>query len=214
MKIFKFNYLFVALLFCVSLLSCTPKNAESAGSEENSSQNTESTTSENTQSTENQEGSYTYSYKLGTEPQIEDKGETLSVSLSKIGLGKKGQETYNTKLGFQIIYQNRISLKFDVVNEFVEEKMNKQYTFTSYEKVRDEGLDAKNFMTVMVVDTEGKSQPFASKEPTMAQVNFDGKNLKVSIKGATVSGMQDDEVTIPFEFEIDAKNVKVKKIGF
>ena len=209
MQIFKFSYCFVFLLFFVSLLSCTPKNAESA-STENSSQNTETTMNENA---ETQEGNYTFSYKMGTDPKLEDKGETLSVSLTKIRLGKEGQETYHTKLEFRVHYQTKVSLKFDINDEALVETMNKQYTFTSYEQVRDHGLDTKNFMTVMVVDAEGKSQPFASKQPTMAQVNFDGKNLTISIKGATVSGMQED-VTIPFEFELDAKNMKVKKIGF
>jgi hypothetical protein len=225
MQIFKFSYVFVFLFFCVSLLSCTPKehsssvgnsseNAENSTSENASSSNTENSNSEDTESNQNEEGNYTFSYKMGIEPKKEDKGKTLSVSLSKIGLGKKGQETYHSLFSFRVHYQNKISLKFDINDEAVVETMNKEYTFTSYEQVRDFGLDTKNFMTVMVVDAEGKSQPFASKTPTMAQVNFDGKNLKISIKGATVTGMQDDEVTVPFEFELDAKNVEVKKKGF
>lgn len=209
MQFFKSSYLFFTLLLCIFLWSCTPKDTAASGSEDNSSQTTETSPSESTENTNNTEGEYTFSYKMGSEPKIEDKGKTLSVVLSK----REGQK-YPTLLTFYVIYQNRISFKIDINDESVVETMDKQYTLTSHEQVRDYGVEAKNLITVMVVNTEGKNQAFASKEVAMADVKFDGKNLKLSIKSATLTGMQDDEVTVPFEFELDAKNVKVTKKGF
>ncbi|WP_338791103.1 hypothetical protein [Bernardetia sp. MNP-M8] len=207
MQFFKSSYLCFVFLMCVSLLSCKPKDTTASGSENDSYQNTK-TSCESTESTNNIEGNYTFSYKIGSEPKIEDKGKNLSVFLSK----HEGKQ-YQTLLTFYLRYQNEPSFKIDINDESVVETMDKQYTLTNHEQVRDNIVEAKNLITVTVVDTEGKNQPFISKEVTMVDVKFDGKNLKLSIKSATLTGTLDNE-TVPFEFELDAKNIELTKKGF
>jgi hypothetical protein len=62
---------------------------------------------------------------------------------------------------------------------------------------------------MMIVNTNNATDSYNLASGGVAVVKFDGKNLKISLKGVKAKSLSSDKI-VPLDFEVDAKNVKLR----
>lgn len=193
------------LWLCFCLAACS-NNKESQTEQ---SANAETSSEKPTEEASNEESSFSWQYKLGENANtFEKEADAMSVTLKEETLEDgDGKKFTHTKLTFtRADYGKGFSFQISIVDKNASKTLDGSY------KTNNESFEAgkaENLCSMMIVNTNNATDSYNLASGGVAVVKFDGKNLKISLKGVKAKSLSSDKI-VPLDFEVDAKNVKLR----